>query len=97
MKERVLAGKILVEQDKKEEVTKGGIIIPDTAKKKPRRGTVVTVGDSTKNAQMDLKKGDRVMFSDDVGTTILIDEPEFSLKGEYILLDQNQVLIFKTK
>lgn len=64
----------------------GGIIIPDTAKEKPQRGTVVAVGQGTKDEQMVLKEGDTVLYGKYAGT-------EFESDGEkYLMMRQSDVL-----
>jgi chaperonin GroES len=78
MKIRPLNDRILVKRLAEVEKTKGGIIIPDSAKEKPAEGEVVAVGpgkldDSGKRVKPDLKKGDRVLFSKYAGTEIEID------------------------
>ncbi len=62
-----------------EEVTKGGIIIPDTAKEKPQQGEVIAVGPGKKDHTMLVKKGDRVLFGKYAGQ-------EFELNGEELLV-----------
>ncbi len=68
MKIRPLHDRILVERIDEEEMSKGGILIPDTAKEKPQEGKVVAVGkgkvlEDGKIQKLDVKKGDRVLFS----------------------------------
>ena len=64
----------------------GGIIIPDTAKEKPQRGTVVAVGDGTKDDPMVLKDGDTVLYGKYSGT-------ELEVEGEkYLMMRQSDVL-----
>jgi len=79
---------------KKEEVTKGGIILPDTAKEKPQEGEIVAVGpgritDDGKRIAMDLKAGDRVIYSKYGGSEIKIDDVE------YIILRESDILAKK--
>jgi chaperonin GroES len=62
LKGKVLAGKVLVKPNEAEEKTASGIIIPDSAKEKPRAGTVVLVGAAKKDEEMELKKGDVVLY-----------------------------------
>jgi len=81
MKIRPLQDRILVKRIAEEETTKGGIIIPDTAKEKPQEGKVVAVGNGKvledgKIQKLDVKKGDRVLFSKYAGTEVNIDEEE---------------------
>ncbi len=81
MKIRPLHDRLLVTRVKEEEKTKGGIIIPDTAKEKPQEGKVVAVGkgklleDGTVRP-LDVKKGDRVLFSKYAGTEVTIEGEE---------------------
>jgi chaperonin GroES len=77
MKIRPLQDRILVKRIEEEETTAGGIIIPDTAKEKPMEGKVVAVGkgrlsEDGKPMPLDLKKGDRILFSTYAGTEVKI-------------------------
>jgi len=81
VKIRPLADRILVKRVEEEEKTKGGIIIPDTAKEKPQEGKVVAVGqgrttDDGKLQPMNVKKGDKVLFSKYAGTEVTLDGEE---------------------
>jgi chaperonin GroES len=81
MKVRPLQDRILVKRVESEEKSKGGIIIPDTAKEKPQEGRVIAVGKGKVNEDgkvtpMDVKKGDRILFSKYSGTEINIDGEE---------------------
>ena len=81
MKIRPMNDRILVVRVEEEKKTAGGIIIPDTAKEKPQEGKVVAagpgkVGDDGKRIPMELKKGDRVLFSKYAGSEIKIDGVE---------------------
>ncbi len=81
MKIRPLQDRIIVKRVEEEEKTKGGIIIPDTAKEKPQEGKVVAVGpgkvtEDGKLQPMSVKKGDRVLFSKYSGTEITIEGEE---------------------
>ena len=78
MKIRPLQDRILVRRVKEEEKTKGGIIIPDTAKEKPAEGEVIAVGngkvdDKGKVRPLSVKKGDRILFGKYSGNEIKID------------------------
>ena len=78
MKVRPLNDRILVKRLKEEETTKGGIIIPDSAKEKPAEGEVIAVGkgklnDKGDRIKMDVKVGDRVLFSKYGGTDVKLD------------------------
>jgi chaperonin GroES len=81
MKVKPLNDRVLVVRVEEEQKTKGGIIIPDTAKEKPMEGKITAVGpgkrdDSGKRVPLDLKEGDRVLFSKYAGTEIKIDGVE---------------------
>ncbi len=81
MKIRPLQDRIIVERIDEEETSKGGIIIPDTAKEKSQEGKVVAVGkgkvlEDGKIQKLDVKKGDRVLFSKYAGTEITLDGEE---------------------
>ena len=81
-----LADRVLILPPAAEEVTMGGIIIPDTAKEKPLRGTVKAVGNGTKDEEMVLKEGDQVLYGKYAGT-------ELELEGEkYLIMRQSDVL-----
>ena len=79
--------RVLIKVLDSEEKTKGGIIIPDTAKEKPQEGEVVAVGngaktDDGKTIKMDVKTGDRVLFGKWSGTEVKIDGKEYSIMKE---------------
>jgi chaperonin GroES len=87
MKLRPLQDRLLVQRVEEEEKTKGGIIIPDTAKEKPAEGKVVAVGkgkldDKGKAIPMDVKKGDRILFGKYSGTEIKIEGEEYLIMRE---------------
>jgi chaperonin GroES len=76
-----LGDRIVVRPIKREEVTKGGIILPDTAKEKPQEGEVIAVGpgklnDDGKRLAMEVKKGDKVIYAKYAGTEIKQDDEE---------------------
>jgi chaperonin GroES len=87
MKVRPLHDRLIVKRLEEEEKTKGGIIIPDTAKEKPIEGKVIAVGkgkikkDGTK-IPMELKKGDRILFAKYAGTEVKIDGEEHLIMKE---------------
>ncbi|MCF8092413.1 MAG: co-chaperone GroES [Desulfotignum sp.] len=88
---RPLSDRILVQRVAEDEKTKGGIIIPDTAKEKPAEGKVVAtgngrMGEDGKLLPMDVKVGDRVLFSKYGGTDVKIDGED------YLILRQDDVL-----
>ena len=81
-----LADRVLVQPAAAEEKTVGGIIIPDSAKEKPLRGTVLAVGNGTKDEPMILKQGDQVLYGKYSGT-------ELEFEGEkYLIIKQQDVL-----
>lgn len=86
-----LGDKVLVKRLEAEEKTKGGILLPDTAKEKPKEGKVIAVGsgrllDNGKRAEFQVKKGDRILFSSYAGTEIKIDGEEYLLMPEEDIL-----------
>jgi len=91
LKIRPLADKIIVKRVEAEEKTAGGIVLPDTAKEKPKRGIVQAVGegkllDNGKRAEPQVKKNDQVLFSSYAGSEIKIDGEE------YLIMDENDIL-----
>ncbi len=81
MKIRPLQDRLLIQRIEEEEKTKGGIIIPDTAKEKPQEGSVIAAGkgkvsEEGKVRRLDVKKGDRILFSKYAGTEINIENEE---------------------
>jgi chaperonin GroES len=83
-----LHDRVIVKRVKEEEKTKGGIIIPDTAKEKPQEGLVIAVGsgriegEGKKKVPLEVKKGDRVLFSKYAGTEITIEGEEHLIMKE---------------
>ena len=78
LKIKPLADRLLVKPLEEEEVTPSGIVLPETAKEKPQKGEVLAVGpgardDEGKRIEMDLKKGDKVLFAKYGGTEIKVD------------------------
>jgi chaperonin GroES len=91
MKLKPLGDHIVVKPLEEMEVKKGGIIIPDTAKEKPSKGEIIAVGagktlDDGKKAPMELKAGDKVIYSRYGGNEIKIDDVE------YLIMTQDDVL-----
>jgi len=91
MKIRPLNDRILVKRLEEEEKTRGGIIIPDSAKEKPAEGTVEAVGngrlnDKGERVPVELKAGDRVLFSKYGGTEVKIEG------GEYLIMREDDIL-----
>lgn len=81
-----LADRVLVKPAPAEEKTLGGIIIPDTAKEKPLQGTVLAVGNGTKDEEMILKSGDVVLYGKYSGTEVELENEK------YLIMRQNDVL-----
>jgi chaperonin GroES len=87
MKIRPLHDRVIVKRIEEEEKTKGGIIIPDTAKEKPIEGKVVAVGagklmENGKTQALEVKKGDRILFGKYAGTDIQIEGEEHLIMRE---------------
>ena len=81
-----LADRVVVQPSAAEEKTAGGIIIPDTAKEKPQRGTVVAVGPGKKDEPLSVKEGDAVLYGKYAGT-------EINISGEdYLILRESDIL-----
>lgn len=86
LKGKVLAGKLLVKPHEAEAKTASGIIIPDSAKEKPRQGKVVLAGAAKKDEEMEVRVGDIVLYGKYSGQ-------ELSIDGEdYLLISQSDVL-----
>jgi len=91
MKIRPLQDRILVKRLEEQEVKKGGIIIPDTAKEKPQEGMVVAVGpgkigEDGKRQPMDVKKGDKILFGKYSGSEVKIGDEE------YLIIREEEIL-----
>ena len=91
MKVRPLHDRIMVERLEEQEVRRGGIIIPDTAKEKPQEGKVVAVGtgkvgDDGKKIPLDVKTGNKILFGKYSGSEVKIDDKE------YLILREEDVL-----
>lgn len=87
MKFRPLHDRILVERIESEEVTTGGIILPDTAKEKPQQGKVIAVGPGKKSEDgklipMDVKAGDTILFGKYAGSDIKMEGKEYLIMRE---------------
>lgn len=92
---RPLGGKVLVKRLEAEQVTSGGIVLPDSAKEKPQRGTVLALGDGKllddgSRAKFQVKKGNKVLFASYGGTEIKVDGEE------YLLMDESDILAILT-
>ena len=86
-----LGDRVVVKPQQRDEVTKSGIVLPDTAKEKPQRGEVIAVGkgrltDTGERLPMDVQKGDNVLFAKYAGTEFKIDE------DEYLILSEKDIL-----
>ena len=88
---RPLGDRVVVQPSAREEMTKSGIVIPDTAKEKPQEGTIIAAGpgrvlDDGKRESMDVKAGDKVLYAKYAGT-------EFKIEGEDLLIvSQKEIL-----
>ncbi len=88
---RPLGEKVLVKRLEAEEMTRGGIVLPDTAKEKPQKGTVLALGDGKllddgTRAKFQVKKGDKVLFASYGGTEVKVGTEE------YLLMDESDIL-----
>ena len=84
---RPLGDKILIKRLEAESKTKSGIVLPDAAKEKPRRGNIIAVGDGKRldtgeRAPFSVKKGDEVIFASYAGTEIKLDNEELMIMSE---------------
>jgi len=91
MKIQPLGDKIVVKRLEAEEKTAGGIVLPETAKEKPKEGEVVSVGpgkvlDSGERSKMQVREGDRVLFTSYAGTEVKIDGKE------YLIMDESDIM-----
>ncbi len=91
MKIRPLGDKVLVKRLEAEEKTAGGIVLPDAAKEKPRQGKVVSIGngkllDNGTRSQMQVKKGDKVLFTSYSGSEVKIGG------DEYLIMDESEIM-----
>ncbi len=82
VKIKPLSDRVLVKPDPAETKTSSGIIIPDTAKEKPQKGTVIAVGKGKKNDPMILKEGDRVLYGKYSGTELKWEDEEYLIMRE---------------
>ena len=86
-----LGDRVVIKPSEKEEVTKGGLVLPDTAREKPQEGEVVAVGpgrvgDDGKRIAMEVKAGDKVVYSKYAGTELKEDEEEYLIVRESDIL-----------
>lgn len=87
MKLQPLNDKLVVKRLEADEKTKGGLYLPDSAKEKPKQGTVISVGpgkvaDDGKRSAMTVKKGDVVLFTSYAGTEVKVDSEEYLIMSE---------------
>ena len=88
---RPLGDRVVIKPTEREEVTKSGIVLPDTAKEKPQEGTIIAAGpgrilDDGKRESMDVKQGDKVLYAKYAGT-------EFKIEGdELLIVKQSDIL-----
>ncbi|NBC82719.1 MAG: co-chaperone GroES [Bacteroidetes bacterium] len=81
-----LEDRVLIEPQEAEEKTASGIIIPDSAKEKPQKGTVIAVGPGNKDVTMDVKDGDTVLYGKYAGTELSVDGKD------YLIMRQSDIL-----
>lgn len=87
MKVQPLGGRILVKRIEAEEKTAGGIVVPDTAKEKPKEGEIISLGTGKVNEKgekepFNVKKGDKILFESYAGTEVKIDGEEYLIMKE---------------
>lgn len=86
-----LGDRVVIKPQPREEVTKSGIVLPDTAKEKPQEGIVVAVGpgrllEDGKRAPMEVNEGDRVIYAKYAGTEIKLEDEDYLILGEKDIL-----------
>lgn len=86
VKIKPLADRVLIEPLAAEEKTTSGIIIPDTAKEKPQKGTIIAVGPGTKDEKMEVKAGDIVLYGKYSGTELTMDGKDFLIMRQSDIL-----------
>jgi len=91
-----LGDRVVIKAIEREEITRGGIVLPDTAKEKPQEGEVVAVGpgrltEDGKRIEMEVQVGERVIYAKYAGTEIRLDDEEF------IILRESDILAKKVK
>ena len=96
LKLQPLADRLVIKPTEKEDITKGGIVLPDTVKEKPQEGKVLAIGpgrlsEDGKRIAMDIKVGDTVIYAKYGGTEIKVDDEEL------IILRESDILAKKTK
>jgi chaperonin GroES len=88
---RPLGDRVIIRANQQEEVTKSGIVLPDTAKERPQEGTVIAVGpgrqtDDGKRVALEVKEGDTVIYGKYAGTEVKIEEEDLLILGEKDIL-----------
>ena len=88
---RPLGDKVIIKRTEAEEVTAGGIVLPDSAKEKPKRGLIKAIGDGKlldtgERSQLQVKKNDEVLFTSYAGTEVKVGGEE------YIIMDESDIL-----
>lgn len=88
---RPLGDKVIIKRTEAEDVTAGGIVLPDSAKEKPKRGLIKAIGDgklldSGERSQLQVKKNDEVLFTSYAGTEVKVGNEE------YIIMDESDIL-----
>lgn len=91
MNVKPLSDRVLVKPNPAEEMTAGGLFIPDTAKEKPLSGRVVAAGPGTADVKMEVKEGDEVLYGKYAGTELHIDGED------YLIMKQQDILAVVTK
>lgn len=91
MKLKPLGDRVVIEPSEQEEMTAGGIVLPETAKEKPQKGKVIAAGagrfdDDGKRIEMEVKKGDEVLFAKYAGTEIKVEGKKLLIMRESDLL-----------
>jgi chaperonin GroES len=86
IKIKPLADRVVIEPSEAETKTASGIIIPDSAKEKPQKGTVVAVGNGTNDQPLSVKAGDTVLYGKFAGTELQIDGKD------YLIMRENEIL-----
>ena len=91
MKIRPLSDKVLVERLEAETKTAGGIVLPDSAKEKPQRGKIISAGsgkllDDGSRSELQVKKGDQVLFTSYAGSEVKLDGKE------YLIMDESDIM-----
>jgi chaperonin GroES len=91
---RPLGNQVVIKPSPEEEVSRGGIVLPDTAKKKPQEGKIIAVGsgkllENGSRAPMSVKKGDIVIYAKYGGTQVTVDGEEV------VIMDEDQILAIK--